>query len=189
MQYRIPQQVYPEDPRLSQSGDGRPNTGLREGNILHGEVNDTIRGCPKTVIFGQQTRLRNGELLPDQKLPRFHAGHDLVKFFYSAVRQLPPYLLDALLENNVSVTLVQGPSLLVFHNSREHQSFHMGRTRRTIYIPEKILREAADKGYEHLKSHLTIGFYIIADTLRRFNHHLEDNEEKGEDEFRIFFRY
>lgn len=219
MQYRIPQQVYPEDPRLNQSGDDRPNTGLREGNIPHSEVNDTIRTCAKTVIFGQQTRLRNGELLPDQKLPRFHAGHDLVKFFYSAVRQLPPYLIDALLENNVSVTLVQGPSLLVFHDSREHQSFHMGRTRRTLYIPEKILREAADKGYdywaisevliqeslpllnyillletirriqEHLKIHLTIGYYIIADTLRRFNHHLVDNEEKDEDEFRIFFRY
>ena len=101
MQYRIPQQVYPEDPRLNQSGDDRPNTGLREGNIPHAEVNDTIRGSEKTVIFGQQTRLRNGELLPDQKLPRFHAGHDLVKFFYSALRQLPPYLLDALLEETL----------------------------------------------------------------------------------------
>ena len=51
----------------------------------------------KTVIFGQQTRLRNGMMMPDEQLPRFHAGHDIVKFFYSAVRQLPPYLVDALL--------------------------------------------------------------------------------------------
>ena len=95
MQYRIPQQVYPEDPRLNQSGDDRPNTGLREGNIPHGEVNDTIRSSTKTVIFGQQTRLRNGELLPDQKLPRFHAGHDLVNFFYSAVRSIRTRALSA----------------------------------------------------------------------------------------------
>lgn len=69
-----------------------PTSGLREGNIPHAEVNTVLRTYPKTVIFGQQTRLRNGVLLPDEKLPRFHAGHDIVKFFYGAVRQLPAYL-------------------------------------------------------------------------------------------------
>tara|TARA_Y100000588_G_scaffold234423_2_gene247996 strand:+ start:579 stop:923 length:345 start_codon:yes stop_codon:yes gene_type:complete len=57
-------------------------------------------------------------LLPDEKLPRFHAGHDIVKFFYGAVRQLPAYLVDGLLDMNVSVTLVGGPQLLVFHHPR-----------------------------------------------------------------------
>jgi len=219
MQYRLPQQTFPEDPNLSSNSDDRPNTGLREGAIPHAEVNDTIRANSKTVIFGQQTRLRNGQLTSDEKLPRFYAGHDMVKFFYSAIRQLPPYLIDALLDNNVSVTLVQGPSLLVFHHAREHQSFHVGRTRRTLYIPEMVLREAFEKGYDywaiseiiiqeawpllnylliletvrrlqdHLKTHYTIGYYIIKDTLRRLNKHLDDNDDKKEDEFRVFFRY
>ncbi|MDB4698860.1 hypothetical protein OAF45_01820 [Candidatus Latescibacteria bacterium] len=112
MQYRLPQQHYPEDPTLYATGDQRPNTGLREGLVQHSEVNDTIRMNTKTVIFGQQTRLRNGVMMPDEKLDRFHAGHDMVKFFYSAVRQLPSYLVDALLENNVSVTLSAGPVAL-----------------------------------------------------------------------------
>lgn len=193
MQYRLPQHLFPEDPQFYSNSDDRPNTGLREGAIPHLEVNDTIRANPKTVIFGQQTRLRNGQLTPDEKLPRFHAGHDMVKFFYSSIRQLPPYLVDALLDNNVSVTLVQGPSLLVFHHAREHQSFHVGRTRHTLYIPEMVLREAFEKGYDywaiseiiiqeswpllnylliyetvrrlqdHLKTHYTIGYYIIKD--------------------------
>ena len=60
MQYRKPQQVFPEDLELYTSSDDRPNTGLREGAIAHSEVNNTIRANPKTVIFGQQTRLRNG---------------------------------------------------------------------------------------------------------------------------------
>ena len=85
----------------------------------------------------------------DERLLRFHAGHDMVKFFYSAVRQLPPYLVDALLDHKISVTLVEGPSLLVFHHAREHQSFHVGRTRRTIYIPERVLREANEVGYDY----------------------------------------
>ena len=111
MQYHVPQQLYPEGPALYQSGGHRPNTGLRESLVHHDEVNDAIRMNPKTVIFGQQTRLRNGVIMPDEKLPRFHAGHDMVKFFYSAVRQLPPYLVDALLDHKISVTLVEGPSL------------------------------------------------------------------------------
>ena len=173
---------------------------------------------PKTVIFGQQTHLRNGEIMPDEKLPRFHAGHNMVKFFYSAVRQLPPYLVDALLDHKISVTLVEGPSLLVFHHAREHQSFHVGRTRRTIYIPERVLREANEAGYdywaiseviiqealplldylliletirrlqEHLKTHLTLGYYIVKDTLRRHNKHLRDTDVP-DDEFGTFFRY
>jgi hypothetical protein len=73
MQYRLPQQHYPEDPSLYATGDQRPNTGLREGLVEHEEVNDMIRMNRKTVIFGQQTRLRNGVMMPDEKLDRFHA--------------------------------------------------------------------------------------------------------------------
>ena len=218
MQYRHPEQPVSENPVFHTSGDQRPNTGLREGLIHHGDVNETIRMKAKAVIFGQQTRLRNGVAMPDERLPRFHAGHDIVKFFYSAVRQLPPYLVDALLDHNLSITLVLGPSLLVFHHAREHQSFHVGRTRRTIYVPEKILLEAYEKGYdywaisevlvqetwpllnylliletirrlqEHLKTHRTLGYYIVKDTLRHNNKHLRDTDQ-DDDEFGSFFRY
>ena len=218
MSLRIPQFQNP-DPHLYQTGDERPNSGLREGNISHSEVNQIVRASPKTVLFGQQTRLRNGVRLPDESLPRFHAGHDLVKFFYSAVRQLPSYLIDALLDMNISVTLVQGPALLVFHHPREHQSLHIGRTRRTIYLPERVLEQAFELGYDywaisefliqeswplldylllletvrhcqhHLKTHYTLGYYRIKDTVRRFNKHRLDDEKREEDEFRIFFRY
>ena len=41
---------------------------------------------------------------------------------------------------------------------------------------------------EHLKSHYTLGYYIIKDTLRNHNEHLRDTDEK-DDEFGTFFRY
>ena len=36
--------------------DQRPNSGLREGEISHAEVNDALRLASKTIIFGQQNR-------------------------------------------------------------------------------------------------------------------------------------
>ena len=211
--------LYNLDPHALRNSDERPNTGLREGDIPHQEVNTALRTYPKTVIFGQQTRLRNGVLLPDEKLSRFHAGHDIVKFFYGAVRQLPPYLVDGLLDMNVSVTLVGGPQLLVFHHPRAHQSFHIGRTRRTIYMPEAVLREAYNKGYDYwaisevliqegwalldylliyefvrrcqdrLQRRYTLSYSFIRDTLHNLNKHRHDSEEDDEDEFDMFFRY
>ena len=201
------------------TGDTRPNSGLREGDIDHEEVNDVLRSCDMSVVFGQQTRLRNGKMLPDRRLPRFHAGHDKVKFFYGAIRQLPDYYVDALLEHNISVTLVRGPDLLVYHHPREHQAFHVGRTRRTLYLPESVLHKAWEMGYdywaltevlvqeswplmdylliyefvrrvqEHFKTHLTLGYSFVRDTLRGFNFHRLDEEERKDDEFRIFLRY
>lgn len=125
----------------SQSNDDRPNSGLREGNISHADVNEAVRRLPKTIIFGQQTRIRDGIVMDDEKIPRFHAGHDLVKFFYSSVRQLPEYMLDGLLGSNISVTMVKSDDLIVFNHTREHQSIHTGRTRKTIYIPEMVIKE------------------------------------------------
>ena len=122
---------------------------MQEGNIAHEEVNAAIAAADKTIIFGRQNRLSDGVLLPDDKLPRFHAGHDSVKFFYSAVRQLPEHFLDALLACNVSVTLVLGKGLLLFRDVRHHQAIHSGRTRRTIYLPDKILDVAIANGYDY----------------------------------------
>jgi len=200
------------------NGDHRPNSGLREGDISHAEVNEALRRLPKTVIFGQQNRLRDGLLMEeDERLDRFHAGHDLVRFFYGAVRQLPDYLADALLANGVSVTLVMSDDLLVFHHAREHQSFHTGRTRKTIYIPQLALQEASQKGYDywaisevvieeswalldyllivelirrcqqHLHEHYTVGHGFIRGTLARLNRHRKENERTRDNEFQVFF--
>ena len=162
-----PTQVVP-----SGSNDHRPNSGLREGDISHEEVNAEIRGLSKTIIFGQQTRLRNGFLMEDEKLSRFHAGHSLVLFFYRGLHRLPDYLIDALFKNGISVTLVGGKDLLIYQNVttyarsnerrlayesgedllifkdvRTHQTLHVGFTRKTVYIPEGFLREAINQGY------------------------------------------
>jgi hypothetical protein len=130
------------------TNDHRPNSGLREGGITHAEVNAALSSYDKTVIFGQQNRLRNGLLMPDEKLKRFHAGHELVRFFYQGLNKLPEYLLDALLGYDMSVTLIAGKDLLVFKDVRAHQAFHIGFTRKTIYIPEGIIREAINKGWD-----------------------------------------
>ncbi len=123
---------------------------MHEGDISHAEVNEALREAEKTIVFGRQTRVRDGLLLgDDDKLPRFHIGHDQVKFFYSAVRQLPEYFLDALLARNISVTLVAGRGLCCFKDVRNHQAIHIGRTRRTIYLPEKILDVAFRNGYDY----------------------------------------
>ena len=128
--------------------DARSNSSLREGEISHADVNAVIRCAEKTVIFGQQTRLRAGILMKeDERLPRFHAGHDLVHYFYGAIRLIPEYLLDAIFERGISVTMVKDRDLLVYRGPRCHQSFHTGRTRRTIYIPEGVLTTAFERGY------------------------------------------
>lgn len=131
------------------SEDERPNSGLREGDVTHADVNQAIKYAPKTVIFGQQTRLRLGLMMEDETLPRFHAGHDLVKFFYGAIRQIPETILDGILASGITITLVQKRELLVFRDVRSHQSFHTGRTRRVIYMPEHVVESAFKAGYDY----------------------------------------
>lgn len=123
---------------------------MKEGQITHEEVNAAIAAAQKTILFGGQHRPRAADLRSaDQRLPRLHVGHDRVRFFYNAVRQLPEYFLDALLARNVSVTLVMGPGLLCFKDLRNHQAVHIGRARRTIYLPEQLLEQTFANGYDY----------------------------------------
>ena len=156
--------------------DGRPNSGMREGDIAHGDINDVIRMAEKTVIFGQQTRLRAGILMKeDERLPRFHAGHELVNYFYGAVRLIPEYLLDAIFERGISVTLVKGVDLLIYRGPRCHQSFHTGRTRKTIYVPEGVLLAAFERRYHPwalsevliYEAWKLLDYYLIVELARR----------------------
>ena len=157
--------------------DARPNSGLREGDISHAEVNAVIRQAEKTVIFGQQTRLRAGILMKeDERLPRFHAGHDVVRYFYGAIRLIPEYLLDAIFERGISVTMVKDRDLLVYRGPRCHQSFHTGRTRRTIYIPEGVLMTAFERGYHPwafsdillYEAWKLLDYYLMMELARRY---------------------
>ncbi|MBT3343748.1 MAG: hypothetical protein HN712_03600 [Gemmatimonadetes bacterium] len=198
------------------SNDHRPNSGLREGGVTHARVNEEIRFAPKTVIFGQQTRLRLGLLMEDETLPRFHAGHDMVKFFYGAIRQIPDIILDAILAAGISVTLIRERNLLAYEDVRAHQSFHTGRTRRTIYMPEQVLAAAFDAGYDYwalseviiqeawplldyvlileLVRHVQVklrqvnlpGISFIKDTTRALNKHLKDPSATLRAEGRFF---
>ncbi|MDA0337492.1 MAG: hypothetical protein O2782_20200 [bacterium] len=122
---------------------------MQEGDLTHDEINAALEQAEKTIIFARQNRLRDGVLLPDDKLPRFHAGHDSVRFFYSAVRQLPEYFLDAMLARDISVTLVVGTGMLCFRDVRNWCAVHAGRTRRTIYLPERILEVAHNNCYDY----------------------------------------
>ena len=192
---------------------------VAQGVITHADVNVALRGHHNTVIFGQQTRLRAGVLFDDEKLDLFHAGHDLVKFFYGGVRQLPEYLLDALLDWGINVTLVKSDDLLVFRHVREHQSFHTGRTRETIYMPEKAIEAAADKGYDywaiseviiqeswpllyyhllielmrraqqHFLQHYTLGRAFVRDQLMALNKHRKFSDVEPDNEYTAFFAH
>jgi hypothetical protein len=157
--------------------DARPNSGLREGDISHADVNAIIRQSEKTVIFGQQTRLRAGILMKeDERLPRFHAGHDVVNYFYRAIRLIPDYLLDAIFARGISVTMVKDRDLLVYQKPRCHQSFHTGHTRKTIYIPEGVLMAAFQAGYHPwafsevllLEAWKLLDYYLIVELARRY---------------------
>ena len=157
--------------------DLRPNSGLREGGIAHAEVNVVIRQAEKTVLFGQQTRLRAGILIKeDERLPRFHAGHDVVNYFYGAIRLIPEYLLDAIFERGISVTMVKDRDLLVYRGPRCHQSFHAGRTRKTIYVPEGVLMSAFERGYHPWafseillhEAWKLLDYYLVVELARRY---------------------
>lgn len=95
----------------------------------------------------------------------------------------------------------------------------MGRTRRTLYIPEPVLHKAFGLGYDYwaltevfiqeswplmdyillyelvrrrqdrFRTHLTLGYHTVKDTLQGLNHHRFDDDERDDDEVRVFFRY
>lgn len=122
---------------------------MKEGTITHEEVNAAIAAAPKTLLFGSQNRRRQGLRVGDQPLRRLHIAHDQVRFFYSALRQLPEFFLDALLESKVTVTVAMDCDLLCFKDVRNHQAVHVGLARRTIYLPEGILAAVHHNGYDY----------------------------------------
>ena len=53
----------------------------------------------------------------DKRLARFHAGHDVVRY-YGAIRLIPACFLDAIFERCISVTMVKDRDLLVYREPR-----------------------------------------------------------------------
>ncbi len=122
---------------------------MKEGAITHEEVNAAVAAASKTLLFGSQNRRRQGIRVGDQPLRRLPIAHDQVRFFYSALRQLPEFFFDALIESRITVTVVMDCDLLCFKDVRNHQAVHTGLARRTIYLPEGILAAVHNNGYDY----------------------------------------
>lgn len=123
------------------------NLGILDGDVPHADINRSIAGSDRVILFGEQTRLPH--FPDDRRLSRLQAADPIVLFFWRVLKKVPPFLRDALIEGPISITLVRGDTLLHFHDVRCHQAVHIGRRRRTIYLPEILLHHAEDKGYNH----------------------------------------
>jgi hypothetical protein len=148
------------------------NLGIFDGQVGHAEVNQALAGGPKAVLLGAQTRL---PFFPgDQQLPRLFVGDPLVTFFWKVLRKIPQVLREAILDSKISFTLIRGRSLLFFRDCRTHQAVHVGRRRRTIYLPEVLFARAEEKGYDYwalaegviLASWLLLDYLLLVDVLR-----------------------
>lgn len=123
------------------------NLGIMDGEVSHEEINRSIEGADRAILFGQQTRLPH---FPDDvRLPRLHAADPSVLFFWRVLKKVPPQLREALVSGPISLTLVRGDTLLHYRDVRHHQAVHIGRRRRTIYLPQLLLQQAEEKGYNH----------------------------------------
>lgn len=148
------------------------NLGIFDGEVDHAQVNEALAQCPKAILLGAQTRL---PYFPDdQQLPRLFVGDPLVTFFWKVLKKIPQALREALLDSKTSFTLIRGRSLLFFRHCRAHQAVHVGRRRRTIYLPEALFARAEEKGYDYwaiaegviFASWLLLDYLLLVDVLR-----------------------
>ena len=150
------------------------NLGISDGEVPHAEINLSIAGADKVVLFGGQTRLPH--FPEDRRLPRLHAGEPQVLFLWRVLTKVPENLRAALIEGPISITLVRGDTLLHFRDFRCHQAVHIGRRRRTIYLPEILLQQAEEKGYNHwsiaegiiFASWMLLDYLLLADVLTAY---------------------
>ena len=150
------------------------NLGILDGEVSHADINLSIAGSDRVILFGQQTRLPH--FPEDRRLSRLHVADPLVLFFWRVLKKVPAFLRDALVDGPLSITLVRGDSLLYFRNVRCHQAVHIGRRRQTIYLPEILLHQAEDKGYNHWSiaegviyaSWMLFDYLLLADVLTAY---------------------
>ena len=84
------------------------NLGILDGDVPHADINRSIAGADRVILFGEQTRLPH--FPEDRRLPRLRAADPLVLFFWRVLKKVPPYLRDALIEGPISITLVLCPT-------------------------------------------------------------------------------
>ena len=167
------------------------NLGILDGDVEHDEVNRTICGADRAILFGQQTRLPH--FPDDRRLPRLHAGDERVLFFWRVLKKVPGNLRRALIDAPVSITLVRGDTLLCFRDVRHHQTVHLGRRRRTIYLPELLMQQAEEKGYDYwaiaegliYAGWMLLDYLLLVDVLTQFGRlamrrSQQEQEEEGE---------
>ena len=160
----------------NRAASGETNLGILDGAVSHDEVNHAITGADRVILFGQQTRLPH--FPDDRRLPRLHAGDERVLFFWRVLKKIPATLRRALIEAPVSITLVRGDTLLCFRDVRHHQAVHLGRRRRTIYLPELLMQQAEEKGYDYLAiaegliyaGWMLLDYLLLVDVLTHFGH-------------------
>ena len=153
---------------------GDANLGIFDGEVGHAEVNGAIAAAHKSVLLGLQTRL---PFFPDdQRLEKLHTGDPLVLFFWRVLKKLPDGLRRALVSGPVSFTLVRDDALLCYRDCRHHQAVHIGRRRRTIYLPEVLLHQAEETGYDYwavaegviFAAWLLLDDLLLVDVLRTY---------------------
>ena len=152
----------------------RVNLGILDGDVPHADINRSIAGANRVILFGEQTRLPH--FPEDRRLPRLRAADPLVLFFWRVLKKVPPDLREALIDGPISITLVRGDTLLYFRDVRCHQAVHIGRRRRTIYLAEILLHQAEDKGYNHwsiaegliFAAWMLLDYLLLADVLTAF---------------------
>ena len=123
------------------------NLGIYDGDVPHPEINEAISLADKVILFGEQTRLPH--FPEDERLPKLHAADDLVLLFWKVLNKIPDNLRRALIYGPVSLTLVRDDALLSFRDYRHHQAVHIGRRRCTVYMPEVLLKQAEESGYDY----------------------------------------
>ena len=157
------------------------NLGIFDGDVSHAEINRAIAGAHKSVLFGQQTRL---PFFPDDRhLSKIHSGDPLVLFFWKVLNKLPQNLREALIYGPISLTLVRDDTLLCFRDYRHHQAVHIGRRRHTIYLPELLLHQAEEKGYDYwaiaegviYASWMLLDYLLLADVLKSYSEAVESS--------------
>lgn len=150
------------------------NLGIRDGEISHAEINLSVARADKVILFGEQTRLPH--FPDDRRLPRLHAAEPLVLFLWRVLKKVPKHLRDVLIDAPISITCVRGDTLLHFRDVRCHQAVHIGRRRRTIYLPELLLHQAEEKGYNHWSiaegliyaAWMLLDYLLLADVLTAY---------------------
>ncbi|MFH1571254.1 MAG: hypothetical protein ABIL09_24915, partial [Gemmatimonadota bacterium] len=150
------------------------NLGIFDGVVRHGEVNEAIARAPKSILFGEQTRLPH--FPEDERLPKLHAGEPLVLFVWKVLKKLPDTLRAAIIDGPLSLTLVRDDTLLCFRDYRHHQAVHIGRRRRTIYLPEVLLHQAEEAGYDYwavaegvvFAAWMLLDYLLLVDVLRAY---------------------